>query len=343
MEFLVILNVEEVRPVDIYSKSLIGLLMALLGLAPYFTAQAIDNAARVPILLYHSWAITGCTESTNESKALEADLEVIHQNGYTVVPVYWIAQWAIGDRDGSEFPDDNKIVGLTFDDGYRQDWYDTNPNGCFTKSFYRILQEFKNSHPELPANSPHASSFVIASPVARNIIGGSNLSDEWWYAAHHSGLMEIYNHSLDHDHTTIQGPILDSEPHFVANPPFTQGVNISAGGYYNGIWAGQGNFQSIMNFNAAYAEVILAGEYIEDKIGVHPDLFAYPYGGYTAYLANTFFPTFPALHTTYAAFGTDPVYVTRTSNRYTLGRFVRGRDWNNAAELEQILNPPPGC
>ncbi len=169
------------------------------------------------------------------------------------------------------------------------------------------------------------------------------MNDNWWYAAQHSGLMEIYNHSLDHDHNSISGPVSDSDAHFVSTAPFAAGVFVAAGGYSSGIWNGQGNFQSINNFNAANAEIVLSGQYIASKIGVHPDLFAYPYGRHPEYLVNTFFPTYPNLHQIYAAFGTDAVYVTRSSNRYLMGRFVRSRDWHDAAGLKEILSPPPGC
>lgn len=299
-------------------------------------AFAVSNYADVPVLVYHSWHKQGCTAETNDSLGLASDLETLKSLGFTVVPVYWISQWATGNRDGSTLPD--KIVGITFDDGADQDWYDSTTNGCFTKSMYHVLQDFKNKNPDLPWYSPHASSFVIGSPKAREIIGGESMTDEWWYDAHHSGLMEIYNHSADHDHDSIVGPIRETSNYFTMRwiqPGF---VSIAAGGYSTGNWNGQGDFQGITSFKSATVEVQLSGNYIKSKIGMYPDLFAYPYGGYTPYLVDKYFPKYSNRHQTYAAFSGDPVYVNRSSNRWTLGRFVRNRDWTTQSQLIGILN-----
>ncbi len=89
-------------------------------------ALALSNTGKVPVLLYHTGA-TGCTYSTNALMALAADLETMYSHGYTVVPVYWITSWVVGDMDGSELPD--KVVGITFDDGNDSDWVDANYGG----------------------------------------------------------------------------------------------------------------------------------------------------------------------------------------------------------------------
>ncbi|ABA57966.1 Polysaccharide deacetylase [Nitrosococcus oceani ATCC 19707] len=314
-----------------FALIVMSILAALVLIPP--TAFALNNSAKVPILLYHSWVRSGCTQATNQSIGLEADLELLYQQGYTVVPVYWLAKWAVGDLDGSYLPD--KVVGITFDDGENGDWYDTFSNGCYTKSFYNVLKDFKNLHPNLPWYSPHAASFVIASPVARDIISPGTMTDEWWNAAQQSGLMEIYNHSTDHDHNAIQGPILEPNTHFSKGQ--RTGVFLAVGGYKNGNWNGAADFSRTSTYETADAEVRGAANYISSKIGVWPDLFAYPYGGYTSYLVYTYFPNFWSEHQTYAAFSTDPLYVTRSSNRFALGRFVRGRDWSDGAGLQQIL------
>lgn len=287
-------------------------------------------------ILYHSWDVSGCTESTSESVGLENDLETLYNNGYTVVPVYWIAQWVIGDRDGSTLP--NKIVGITFDDGNNLDWYGDFRFGCLVKSFYTVLSEFKDAHPSLPWYSPHAASFVIGSPVARGIIAGSDMTDDWWYDAQNSGLMEIYNHSADHDHTSITSQVYEPDTHFSLPSHGRVGTYLAVRGYHlDGDWTGQGTFLDTTSYFISDAEVRGSANYIANEIGVWPDLFAYPYGGYTPYLVNDYFPSFPGEHNTYAAFSTNPNYVTRSSNRYTLGRFVRGRDWTSSSGLIQIL------
>jgi hypothetical protein len=237
--------------------------------------DSLSNSSKVPILTYHSWTRAGCTEETSNALGLAADLEVLHQNGYTIVPVYWISQWALGDRDGSTLP--SKPVGITFDDGDNLDWVDSVSEDCPANalSFKTILENFKATHPNLPAYSPHTSSFVIASPIARDIIGGNTMSESWWHEAQSSSIMEIYNHSTDHDHNTIQGPITD--PALSSLPSlFPDGVKIAASGYHSNNWIGQQNFQNVGNYNAAAAEIVAAANYIESKIRRIPRLICLP-------------------------------------------------------------------
>ena len=315
-------------------------------------ARALDNDAHVPVLLYHSWVQAGCTAATNNSLGLAQDLETIHDMGFTVVPLEWITRWAIGERDGSTLPD--RVVGLSFDDGYNWDWHDNTIEGCEVKSIHRVLQEFKAAHPELPDYSPHGSAFVIGSPVARALIDPDALSDNWWQAAHASSLMSIYNHSTDHDHEHIQGsqsehPIIETHPTFVDPALFPKGVRLVGGGYYDGNWDGLGGvgtdanplakFLRIRNLASARAEILMNGRYIEQKIGEHAGIFAYPYGRVTTYLRETYFPDYIEEHGIYAAYATGGTYVTRDSDPYALGRFTRapGGDWNEEAGLRRIL------
>ncbi|MEW6735414.1 MAG: polysaccharide deacetylase family protein [Acidobacteriota bacterium] len=314
-------------------------LLCLLGILFFPTTNlALPNSAKVPVLIYHSWNVgSDCSYVNNAPAALESDLETIRQQGFVVVPLYWIAEWAVGIRDGSTLPD--KVVGLTFDDGVSGDWYDNASSPCgYVKSFRTILQEFKARYPDLPWYSPHAAVFVVGSPSARQFVGGNTMTDEWWAAANSSGIMEIYNHSTDHDHESIHGQY---GPSFPAAFDSSLGIYIPVAGYgmdaYN--WVGRNNFFRIDSYLEANYEIARSAQYISSKIGVWPDLFAYPFGHEVPYLINDYFPNYPGEHQTLAAFCCGDSFVTRNSSRYCLPRFSHGSPggWTTPAGLVSIL------
>lgn len=253
------------------------------------------------------------------------------------MPLYWIAEWALGLRDGSTLPD--KVVGITSDDGNDLDWndlylpqYDCGP---WRKSFKTVIQEFKASHPGYPWYSPHISSFVIASPVARSWLspGGPTApqywTDGWWATAQASGMMEIYNHGTDHDTGAIQYQQYDP----------AMGIYLAVGGYVNGDWTGHDDFARINDYTTSNFEVTKAASFISGKIGQWPNLFAYPFGNATPGL-QSYFANYGAEHQTLAAFTTSGQYVSRASNRWTLGRFVwgEGGHWSTPGGMNAILN-----
>ena len=96
---------------------------------------------------------------------------------------------------------------------------------------------------------------------------------------------------------------------------------------------------------AASAQTTIAFEYIKYITDANPDLFVYPYGGYSSYLADTFFLNFGAEHRTVAAFTTQAGFISRNSNPYKLNRFMHAEHWSTGVEFQQILDghPPPGC
>ena len=158
----------------------------------------------IPVLVYHSAMQDGCTETTNSMMALATDLELLKADGWTVIPALWAAQWVARDRDSSSLPP--KVVAITFDDGPSMDIEDyIHPQCGRVPSALSVLQNFKQKHPDLPW-PPEGAFFVIAAPMARQALSqnGLVLSDNWWNWAHNSsGLMKIYNHSADHDHSAI--------------------------------------------------------------------------------------------------------------------------------------------
>lgn len=302
------------------------LLAVLSGLAPTLSS-ALSNSGKVPILLYHSHDISGCTYATNAIIALQQDLQTLHNAGFTVVPAYWIAEWVTGARDGSTLP--AKVVGITIDDGDDLNWTDQNRPDCgYTPSVATVLNNFKLAN-SLPWYSPHASLFVIASQVARGNIGG--LSDSWWASAQTSGIMEVYNHGTDHDHSSITSQQWD---------PFMS-VYVPVAGYGDTQWWGQDNYNRIDSYQEADYSIRKAAAYISGKIGLWPDLFAYPYGHASSYLVNTYFPTYASQHGTYAAFCLTDQYATRSSNRYCIPRFTYLSGWSSSAGFSSILSGAP--
>jgi hypothetical protein len=323
-------------------------LLSIFSFAASTAALALSNTAKVPVLLYHSSQVGyPCDYAHSASVALAADLETLHSQGFTVVPLYWITEWTLGIRDGSTLP--AKIVGLSFDDGNDMDWIDNAipSNACAPiKSFKTVLQEFKAAHPTLPWYSPHAAIFVIASPAARLKIddvsylypSGStgvndHMNDTWWSAANSSGFMEIYNHSADHDHGSITSATYDA----------SMDIYIPVRGYDGGVWVGQDDFAGIDTLDESIVEVQFAAEYIQSKIGAWPDLFAYPYGLASTYIRGTYFPSYGTYHNTLAAYCTNGGYVTRSSPQYCLPRntYGIGAEWSTPAGFSSILSNAP--
>lgn len=303
-------------------------------------AEALSDNSRVPILLYHSRTINApCDYGNNDVLSLEQDLEVLHQNGFTVVPVYWLVQWMLGWRDGSTLPD--KVVGITVDDGYDADFIDRTPVPADCppqKSVNTVLKEFYERYKdELPEQSPHASLFVIASREVRNLLDPENqhFGDNWWAAAHHSQFLEVYNHSSDHDHTVIEDKIYD---HLL-------GAWLPASAHWDGEWKGKLRPDRTNNLESTRIHITDAAAYISKRIGVWPDLFAHPMGRYSFYAYNNYFPLYKFEHGTVAAFCTDVYgrgpwpdnYMTKKSDRWCIPRLTHGYSWRTPEEFLDIL------
>ncbi len=199
------------------------------------------------------------------------------------------------------------MVSITFDDGPETDFINSNFPGCpgGATSGYKVLTDFIAANPGM-SWYPHVSVFVIASPKAREFISLANPSgcaltptpgkvtclafrDDWWQSAQNTGLMEIYNHSADHDHDAITSQVIDYD--FYGNA-------IRVGGPYTGH-----NFARMASNAEAGVEVAEAAAFISSKIGgAWPDLFAYPFGQANSFMQDIYFPQKFAEHQTYAAF-----------------------------------------
>jgi hypothetical protein len=124
-------------------------------------------------------------------------------------------------------------------------------------------------------------------------------------------LFSIQNHSWDHNHVEVSRTCQRDQR--------------------------KGRFDVVETFDECDAEVTRAAEYIFSKVGVWPDLFAYPYAEASAYLRDVFFPSFPERHRTRAAFSAHDGYVTRRSRKWSLPRLGFGANWTEPDGLRRIL------
>ena len=274
---------------------------------------------KIPVLAYHSHRIEGDTYDKNDHIALYHDLRTIHTHGFHIVPISWIVEWVLDQREEASL---NRAIALTFDDGPALDYYDIEytPYGL-QRSFFNILRDFQDESGSTAQPHLHASSFVIASPTVREeldvrCLQGKNwLTNEWWKAASDSGLLSIYNHSWDHNHPDASVVCQKDQI--------------------------KGNFASIDTYAECQAEIQNAAESIHHVIAPHwPGIFAYPWGQSSGYLKNIYFPHYPKKHRTQAAFAANVGYMTAASSRWNLPRFVCGSPqfgWDSPDAFLRIL------
>lgn len=148
-------------------------------------------------------------------------------------------------------------------------------------------------------------------------------------AAQVSGLVEVYNHGMDHDHTNITEKTWEEEFN----------IFIPVSGYYDGIWEGKLRTERIANYQSNDYHVRLSARFIQSKIGDYPGLFAHPMGWASSYTNTTYFPNYVSQHGTVAAFCTESpnMYLTKQSYKYCLPRFTFGSNWKTTNQLRAIL------
>jgi peptidoglycan/xylan/chitin deacetylase (PgdA/CDA1 family) len=267
---------------------------------------------KVPILCYHS-CHAGNEYATDDHIALAEDLRTIYRLGYRVVPLDWIVEVLLGERDPLE-----RSVALTCDDGVDLDWLDADhPTYGRRRSFANIIRDFAAEHgrTEPPVEM---TSFVIASADTRKELEVSCLAgldwwnDTWWRSADESGVMRIESHSFDHVHPQASR-VAQREQR-------------------------KGDFGAVDTFDDCEAQVAAASAYIRERSGRTPRYFAYPYGQASEYLRDTYLPERGPQIRLRAAFSIEHAYVTSESNRWFLPRFTHGTsDTSRPDDLERIL------
>ena len=267
---------------------------------------------RVPVLTYHSINIAGNDYDTNDHVALDDDLNRIHGLGLRVVPLSNVVDVLLGRAPESSV---DNAVALSFDDGSWFDWYDLDHPTCGRqRGFAHILRNFSSR----VGYDAHATSFVIVSPQAREIldrtcmIGAGWWSDAWWPQAARDGRIAIESHSWDHNHHTL--------------PQTAQREQV------------KGTFRSIDSYSAADAEIRQAADWLDAHCAPRRShLFAYPYGESNAYLVEDYLPRHASEHRLDAAFDTAGKPVEMSSNRWLLPRYVCGQHWKTPEALEALL------
>ena len=288
---------------------LIGSLLLTLPTAAT-ASGALKQQRAVPVLTYHPGYSTSSTYETSNLIAFREDLRMLDRLGFQIVPLSWVVEWVLG---GRAVPP--QAVALTFDDGADSTYLDSlDADGNPRPSFLKVLEEFQAEVGVERQPYLHLTVFVIASSRAREEISqeADVLNDYWWRAAQESPLIDLGNHSWDHNHQNVQVRCDQAEP-------------------------AQQGFLAIDTYAEAMCEVAHAAAVIHRVTGLWPTLFAYPYGQSSDYLRDEYFPEFLEQHRTQAAFGTEARPVTRDSSRWNLPRYVYGADWLTPAKLQQIL------
>lgn len=270
---------------------------------------------RVPILTYHAVNISGNDYADNDTVAFAADLRVIDDLRLRIVPLHWVVDELLGtaQRDLSH------CVALTCDDGSYFDYHDLDhPTHGRQRSLFNAMIDFRRDRGRDAQPYLHLTSFVIASPEAREhidricLVGRGWMRDDWWRPAQASGLIAIENHSWDHNH--------------VAVPQTAQREQ------------NKGNFHSIETREEADAEIRQASDFIDAQFAApRTSLFAYPYGESNEYLREEYFPVYAAEHRMRAAFATCAEPLTGDSPRWNLPRYICGHHWRSPEAIEDLL------
>jgi len=266
----------------------------------------------VPIICYHS-CHAGNDYASDDHVALAADLRTIHRLGHRIVPLDWVVESLLGEREPL-----SKCVALTCDDGVSLDWCDAvHPTFGWRPSFATILRQF-SAEVGLAQPTVEMTSFVIASPRARKelevtcLAGHPWWSDDWWDEADASGWLRIENHSWDHVHTGVSRVAQKDQI--------------------------KGDFSVIEAFEDCEAQVAQASAFIRSRTGRQPQYFAYPYGQASAYLRAIYLPRNGAECGLRAAFSIEHGFVTEQSDRWYIPRFTHGAaDAATPDEFEAIL------
>ena len=161
---------------------------------------------RVPVLAYHAVNIAGTDYASNDLVAFAADLRLIDDLGLRIVPLQWVAEQVTGAASRNL----DRCVALTCDDGSAFDFHDlVHPVHGPQRSLYHCLLDFIAERGDDAQPDLHLTSFVIASPEARErmdqvcLAGLGWMDEDWWRKASGSGLMAIENHSWDHNHPCL--------------------------------------------------------------------------------------------------------------------------------------------
>ena len=273
----------------------------------------------IPVLCYHSWRIEGSDYASNDHVAMEQDLRALREAGYQLLSVPLLVA-ALRDGSACERFAEEKLVSVTFDDGFLYDVEDmTHTEQGLVPSFHTLLNR-DDQIPERFDDGPKSVAFVIASDEARHDLrfssdpeGYWDLRSDWWLAATEGDTIAIGNHSWDHTH------------------PEVSEVRQREGR--------KGSFLAIDSTDDAHAQVIEAHRTIDQQTqGRALKIFCYPYGDVPSFLRDEYLPTQGAAAGLEAAFGTGGDLVRPDSNLWNLPRLVCGEHWREEGALLPLID-----
>lgn len=284
-------------------------------------AVALSDSGGIPVLLYHPQNIgPSCNADDTDVLALERDIGILREEGFTVVDAGLAVWWYLGWAASSSLP--ARPVVITTDDGH-------------DRNYLRLPNAVRACAGSLPSVRELAeryqvpiTMFVIGSRVARAEIG-EPYNDNWWWDAQHHPLLSVQNHSIDHEHSAIVRQI--SDPAIPALLP--------AAGHADGQWYGRLDPARWNNWASAEVAYRLSAEYIERKSGYPPQMVAHPMGVLSSYAEHVYFPAKPGRHPTHAAFCTEQPerYLMRKSRRWCMPRLGHLSSWRTGDEFRAIL------
>ena len=268
----------------------------------------------IPVLTYHSAYVSGDDYERNDHVAFYHDLRLVHRLGLRVVSLDVMVE-----RIRAGVSDLSGCVAFTMDDGTNFDYYDLpHPAWGTQRSMLNIMKDFVAEFGIGAQPGLHATSFVIASPDARDeldrtcLIGRDWYTDEWWVEAIASGLMGIANHSWDHNHSSLETVAQRNQE--------------------------KGTFLNIDSYTDADAQIRRASDFLAARTGNRASpLFAYPFGDVSDYLARSYLPDHVAEHGLRAAFATRESSTRHPDSIWALPRLVCRDDWRSMDELAAIL------
>jgi peptidoglycan/xylan/chitin deacetylase (PgdA/CDA1 family) len=264
---------------------------------------------RLFILYFHSG-------NERDYQILPEVLRWLHREKIIIVSALEIANRLVAGTLASLPP---RCCALTFDDGMDLDFEDVmHPVRGHQPAFATIMREFEEECArDSESVNIHATSFVIASPLARaqiqerELLGYPWMSDRWWRPAVASGRFYLGNHSWDHVSQSVDTVKQRDQK--------------------------KGDFAAIDNYDDANAQIRKAREMIE-MIAPNPgiSLFCYPYGHRNDYLVREYFPRHMDEHKTLAAFTCVAEPVTADTNRWEIPRYGFEFAWRSIEDLAYI-------
>jgi peptidoglycan/xylan/chitin deacetylase (PgdA/CDA1 family) len=273
----------------------------------------VDLSTTGFILTFHSQNISGNTYGTNDHVALDESLALIKALRLPVLPLIDVVRKL---RSGTISSLPRRFVCLTFDDGPDYDWKVVRHTvHGVQEPMIRVLQRHSiGLFGRAWIRKSVATSFVIASPKAREEISGPDnpdrMSDDWWAAAQSSGFLDIGVHSWNHVHPSVKE--MRTFPELVEA------------------------FGNVATTEQADLQVAAAVKYIRERAGgASARLFAYPYGHVSDFLAGHYLP---AQDDVLAAFTTEGRPLEAGSDIWRLPRYVCGWHWKSNEELRAVLS-----